>query len=117
MPEDNNDFQKRLEEIERQSQDQELAKTYKLSQKNITTAVILSFLFPIGGYMYTTRWKAFCIIFSVCVGLITFSTINERDERKIDELTKFWGIVMSITAAIDNGISITNARERINQMK
>ncbi|MDX2255522.1 MAG: hypothetical protein NW214_08415 [Pseudanabaenaceae cyanobacterium bins.39] len=117
MFEDNKDFQKRIEEIERQSQDQELARTYKLSQKNIATAAILSFLFPIGGYIYTARWKAFCIIFSICVGLITFSTINERDDRKVDELTKFWGIVLSITAAIDNSIGINVAREKINQMK
>jgi hypothetical protein len=117
MSEEKNDLQKRLEEIDRQSQDQELAKTYKLSQKNMVTAVILSLIFPIGGYIYTARWKALCIIFSILVGILTVSTINENDEEKIDGLTTFWGVVVAVAASIDNSIAIQNAREKINQIK
>ena len=117
MSEDKNDLQKRLEEIDRLSQDQELAKTYNLSQKNMVIAAILSFLFPIGGYIYTARWKSFCIIFSIFVGILTVSTINEKNDEKIDGLTKFWGVVLSITSSIDNSIAIQTAREKINAMK
>lgn len=117
MPEDKNDLQKRLEEIASQSQDQELARTYNLSQKNIATAAILSFLFPIGGYIYTARWKAFCILFGVFVGILTISIINEKDEKKIDSLTTFVGIVISIASSIDNSIAIQSAREKIDQIK
>lgn len=117
MPEDKNDLQKRLEEIDRQSQDQELAKTYKLSQKNIVIAAILSFFLPIGGYIYTGRWKAFWILFGVLFGIIMLGSVNERDEEKIDNLATFCGVVAAIVAPIDNSIAIQSAREKINQMK
>jgi hypothetical protein len=117
MSEDKNDLQKRLEEIDRLSLDQELAKIYKLSQKNMGIAAILSFLFPIGGYIYTARWKAFSIIFSIFVGILTLSTINEKNEEKIDGLTTFWGVVLSITCSIDNSIAIQAARDKIDEMK
>lgn len=117
MPEDKNDLQKRLEEIDRQSQDQELARTYKLSQKNIAIAAILSFLFPISGYIYTARWKAFWIFFGVIFGVIMLGSVNERDEEKIDSLATFCGVVAAIVAPIDNSIVIQSAREKINQMK
>ena len=117
MPEDKNDLQKRLEEIARHSQDQELAKIYKLSQKNIATAAILSFLFPIGGYIYTARWKAFWILFGIISGIIMLGSINERDEEKIDRLATFCGVVAAIVAPIDNGIAIQSAKEKINAMK
>ena len=116
MSEDNNDLQKRLAEIDRQSQDQEFAKTYKLSQKNMAIAGIISFLFPIGGYIYTARWKAFWILFSIFVGIFTISTINENDEKKIDSVTTCLGAVMAVAASADNCIAIQNAREKINQM-
>lgn len=117
MPEDKNDLRKRLAEIDRQSQDQELTRTYKLSQKNMAIAVILSFLFPVGGYIYTARWKAFWILFSVILGIIMLGSVNERDEEKIDRLATFCGVVAAIVAPIDNGIAIQSAREKINQMK
>jgi hypothetical protein len=117
MPEDKNDLQKRLEEIARQSQDQELASTYKLSQKNIATAAILSFLFPIGGYIYTARWKAFWILFSVLFGIILIGTINEKNDEKVDGLATFCGVVASIVAPIDNIIAIQSAREKIDEIK
>ena len=117
MPEDKNDFQKRLEEIDRQLQDQELAKLYKLSQKNIATAAILSFLFPIGGYIYTARWKAFWILFSVLFGIILIGTINEKDDEKVDGLATFCGVVAAIVAPIDNGIAIQSAKEKFRHIK
>jgi hypothetical protein len=117
MPEDKNDLQKRLEEIARQSQDQELARTYNLSQKNIAIAAILSLLLPIGGYLYTARWKAFCILFSILVGILTLSIINEQDDEKVDRLTTFGGVVAAIVASIDNSIAIQSARDKINAIK
>ena len=117
LPEEKNNLQKRLEEIDRQSQDQELAKIYKLSQKNITTAAILSFLFPIGGYIYTARWKAFWILFGIIFGIIMLGSINERDEEKIDRLSTFCGVVAAIVSPIDNSIAIQSARDKINAMK
>lgn len=117
MPEEKNNLQKRLEEIDRQSQDQELAKIYKLSQKNIATAAILSFLFPIGGYIYTARWKAFWILFGIILGIIMLGSINERDEEKIDRLSTFCGVVAAIVAPIDNSIAIQSARDKIDAMK
>ncbi|OIP68753.1 MAG: hypothetical protein AUK48_15335 [Oscillatoriales cyanobacterium CG2_30_44_21] len=117
MPEDKNDLQKRLAEIDRQSQDQELAKAYRLSQKNMVTTVILSLFFPVGGYIYTARWKAMCIMFSILVGVLTVSTINENDEEKIDRLTTFWGAIIAVAASIDNSIAIQNARGKIDEIK
>ena len=117
MSEDKNDLQKRLEEIDRLSQDQELAKTYNLSQKNIAIAAILSLIFPIGGYIYTARWKAFWILFCVLFGIILIGTINEQDEEKIDRLGTFCGVIASIVAPIDNSIAILKARDKINAIK
>ena len=117
MPEDKNDLRKRLEEIDRQSQDQELVKTYKLSQKSMATAAILSFLLPIGGYVYTARWRAFFILFGILFGIIFLGAVNERDEKKIDGLTTFCSVIAAIVAPIDNCFAIHSAREKINSMK
>jgi hypothetical protein len=116
MPEDKNDFQKRLEEIDRQLQDQELAKIYKLSQKNMVIAAILSFIFPIGGYIYTARWKAFWILFSILFGIVLIGTINEKDDEKVERFATFCGLVASIVAPIDNIKAIQAARDKINEM-
>jgi len=48
----------------------------------MVTAAILSLVFPIAGYIYTARWKAFCILFGILVGILTVSTINEQNEKK-----------------------------------
>ena len=117
MPEDKNDLQKRLEEIDRQSQDQELAKTYKLSQKNIAIAAILSFFLPICGYIYTGRWKAFGIFFGVIFGITMIGLVSEKDEEKIERLMNFCGVIAAIVAPIDNGIAIQSAKEKFRHIK
>ena len=117
MPEDKNDLQKYIEEASRQSENQELVRTYKLSQKNIATAAILSFIFPIGGYAYTARWKAFGVLLGIFVGILTISTINEQDEEKVSEITTVMGVIMSVSGAFENSMSIQLAREKINKMK
>ena len=117
MLEDKNDLHKRLEEIARQSQDRELTKNYNLSQKNMAIAVILSLLFPFVGYIYTARWRALSILFGVIVGIIAIGINNTNDEREIDKLTTFCGVLAAIVAPIDNAISIQIARDKINNIK
>lgn len=117
MPEDQNDLQKRLKEVTRQSQDQELAKAYSLSQKNMAIAALLSLLFPFVGYIYTARWKALSILFGVIMGIIVIGANKTNDEKEIDKLATFCGVLATIVAPIDNAISIQIARDKIKNIK
>ena len=55
----------KIRAIEEKKADHNLEKTIKISRKKIWLAVIISVLFPLGGYLYTTRWKA--LLISACI--------------------------------------------------
>lgn len=109
----------RLKELEASIKDKELMRTLELSKKDTTTAVIISILFPIGGYIYTQRWKALGISFATMVGLITmiiFTTGNNWNEKQEESTTTFFGIVWAIVAPIDNANAIKRAKEEIESL-
>lgn len=109
----------RIKELETAIKHRELIRTLELSKKNTTTAVVLSVLFPIGGYIYTQRWKAFGISVATMVGVLTmiiFATGNNWNEKQEETTTTFLGIVWAIVAPIDNALAIKRAKEEIKSI-
>jgi len=120
MSDHNPEPQKMIEELEQHLHNQEIANTLKLSKKNIGTAIFISILFPIVGYIYTGRWKAFGITFSSFVAVFTLCILaqgNRLTEKFQDDLTTSGAVIFSIIAPIDNASAIKRARERIEQFK
>jgi hypothetical protein len=120
MSDYNPEPQKKIEELEQHFQNQEIANTLKLSRKNIGTAVFISILLPIGGYIYTGRWKALGITFSSLVAVLTLCILaqgNRLTEKFEDDLTASAAVILSIIVPIDNASAIKRARKKIEELK
>jgi hypothetical protein len=51
--------QNKIQAINEQIEAEKLGEVVKLSQRNLSAAIILSAIFPISGYVYTRRWLSF----------------------------------------------------------
>ena len=90
----------------------------KLSQLNTSAAMLLSAIFPIGGYIYTRRWLS-CLGF-LLGGLAVFTTVyaTEPEQDKTDSMVwTFCALYGSTVAPIDNARAIARARERVSNRK
>ena len=106
-------LQKRVTQIE---QEQEQLRLLKLSNKSIPLAVIISILIPIGGYIYTGRWKAFFIMFGSVLFLNLLINSGSKNEREmIENSFIFGGVVFTIIAPIDNALAIRRAKEKMEE--
>ncbi|MEK0178443.1 hypothetical protein [Microcoleus anatoxicus] len=90
----------------------------KLSQLNTSVAMLLSAIFPIGGYIYTRRWLS-CLGF-LLGGLAVFTTVyaTEPEQDKTNSMVwTFCALYGSTVAPIDNARAIVRARKRVSHLK
>ena len=95
-----------------------LSQIVKLSQLNTSAAMLLSAIFPIGGYIYTRRWLS--SLGFLLGGLAVFTTVytTELEQDKTDSMIwTFSALYRSIVAPIDNARAIVRARERVSHLK
>lgn len=113
MSTDKESLQQRASQIE---QEKEELRVFKLSNKSMPLAIVISFLLPIGGYIYTGRWKAFFILFGSAFlvnCLIILGSNNEKDG--FQNAITFSSILGTIIAPIDNGLAINRAKEKLKK--
>lgn len=105
-------LQELISEEEKQHQERELRRVYRLSRCSVALAAVIGFLFPLGAYLYTRRWKALGAFFLIM--MMVSLVIPEEDP---DDFTPPV-LVMLLTgagAAIDNTKAIRWAKEQIEE--
>jgi len=109
--------QNKIQAINEQIEAEKLGEVVKLSQRNLSVAIILSAIFPISGYVYTRRWLSFLGFmlggFAICVAV----NVVEPEQQKADKMAwTLCSLYGSIVAPIDNARAISRARERVNDL-
>jgi hypothetical protein len=107
----------KINAIEEKEADRALEKTIKISRKKIWLVVVISVLFPIGGYLYTTRWKALSILFGTLA--LTGAVIgagSKNEEEAFKKGLELGSIIAPIAASLDNGLAISRARKKIHEL-
>ena len=109
--------QNKIQAINEQIEAEKLGEVVKLSQRNLSAAIILSAIFPIGGYVYTRRWLSFLGFmlggFALSMAVYTIEPEHEKADAMAYTLCMLYG---SIVAPMDNGRAIGRARERVNDL-
>jgi hypothetical protein len=109
--------QNKIQAINEQIEAEKLGEVVKLSQRNLSVAIILSAIFPIGGYIYTRRWLSFLGFmlgaFALSMAVYTIEPEQEKADKMAYTLCMLYG---SIVAPIDNARAISRARERVNDL-
>jgi hypothetical protein len=100
--------------IEDKEANEVLDKTIKLSRKAIWIAIVLSLIFPLGGYIYTARWKAFLILLGACA--FTGGVGSKNTEEAFKNGQAIGSIIGPIAATIDNGLAINRAKKKIKEL-
>ena len=107
----------KIQAINEQIEAEKLGKVVKLSQRNLSIAIILSAIFPIGGYIYTRRWLSFLGFmlggFALSVAVCATEPEEDKAASMIYTLSLLYG---SVVAPIDNGRAIGRARERVSDL-
>lgn len=60
-------LQELLQQEDQKRRDEEVRRTYALSQKSEGMVILLSILLAFGAYLYTRRWKALMIFLGWCL--------------------------------------------------
>jgi hypothetical protein len=110
------DLAQQVIDINAQCKQEELARLVKLSKRSVGAAAGLSFLFPIGGYIYTRRWLP---LLWFVLGVFTLSfgiTASQPTEEDIGDTMLGLSILSGIAASVDNGRAIARSRERLKDM-
>ena len=94
-----------------------LSQIVKLSQLNTSAAMLLSAIFPIGGYVYTRRGLSFLGFMLGGLALSVAVYAIEPEQQKADSVWTFCALYGSIVAPIDNARAIARARERVSHLK
>ncbi len=105
-------FREIISEEEKQRQEKELRRIYRLSCRSVGLAAALGLLFPLGAYLYTRRWKALGIFFLI-VMVVTLLTPEEDPDDFSPSLAGM--ILTGIGAAVDNTKAIRWAKEQIEE--
>ncbi len=104
-------LQELLQQEDQKRRDEELRRTYALSQKSQGAAVFLSLLLAFAAYIYTRRWKALMVFLGWCIFVgVLFS--DEEGEVSLPGL-----FLASTWAAVDNCAAIQRAREKIELLR
>jgi hypothetical protein len=102
----------KINSINEQIESDKLANMVKLSQQNLGLAIILSVVFPIGGYVYTRRGLSFLGFILGGVALSIAVHAIEPQQQKADSMAwTFCSLYGSIVAPIDNGRAIACSRK------
>lgn len=70
-----------------------------------------------GGYIYTSRWKAFWIIFAAITFPIFIGVTSSRNEEQADRMIGATAVIWTIIAPIDNSLAIQRAKKKIEDLK
>ncbi len=93
---------------------------FKLSQRKIWLAVLLTFIFTPLGYIYTRGWKGLYPFFVLIVSVMTLSgitvTILDADEITSEKIGHAIGSIGWIIAMVDNGMVISKAKKEIDKI-
>ena len=109
--------QNKIQAINEQIEAEKLSKVVKLSQRNLSIAIILSAIVPIGGYAYTRRWLSFLGFMLGGFALYIAVHAVEPEQEKANSMAgTLWILYGSIVAPIDNARAISRARERVNDL-
>lgn len=111
----NGEMKNKIQAINEQIESEKLAEIVKLSRRNIYTAIILSFLVPIGGYMYARRWLPLLGFLLGGFALTIALSAIEPEQDGSDTLV-LWFLYGSIVAPFDNARAIARARERVSDL-
>jgi hypothetical protein len=104
-------LQELLQQEDQKRRDEEVRRTYALSQKSEGMVILLSILLAFGAYLYTRRWKALMIFLGWCLFIgVLFS--DEEGEVSLPGL-----FLASTWAAVDNCGAIQRAREEIERLR
>ncbi|MDA0209232.1 MULTISPECIES: hypothetical protein [Desertifilum] len=92
---------------------QDLERTQKLAQKGLWTTGLLTFFFPLLGYMYTGRYKALLKGFGICLGaLFVFFLINPSAADDEDSANGIFFLYL-VGATIDNTRAVRKAKNSV----
>ena len=93
----------------------DLEKFNNLANKNTWITAILTFFIPIGGYIYTGRYKQMFIGFAVAVGLMGCAIAGDPSLEEDDEFLESFGFMYMIAVAIENSRAVHNAKKHTNK--
>lgn len=107
----------KIQAINEQIEAEKLSKVVKLSQRNLSLAIILCAIFFIGSYIYTRRWLSFLGFmlggFALSVAVYAVEPEQEKADSMALTLCVLYG---TIVAPIDNARAIARARERVSDL-
>ena len=101
----------KVKEVREQLESEELTKLVKLSERDMTTTIILSIFLPLGGYIYTRRWLP--LLWFFCGGFFVSALVSASEPGEKFLVTSLYG---AIVAPVDNGKAIARARERVKDL-
>lgn len=104
-------LQELLQQEDQKRRDEEVRRTYALSQKSEGMVILLSILLAFGAYLYTRRWKALMIFLGWCFFL---GVLFSDDEGEVSLPGLF---LASTWAAVDNCSAIQRAGEEIERLR
>lgn len=84
-------------------------KTTSVAKKQIWLAVILSLFAGIGGYLYTARFRALLISFSIVFGIGIVTTVENETREDLSGCIA----VFMLTSLVDNATAIQHNREKL----
>lgn len=115
-----NDIKNKIRELKQEQEKKELLVNFKLSQRKIWLAVLLTFIFTPLGYIYARGWKGllnFLILFISVMALsemiITIFDTNEKTSEKIGNTIGYIGCIFAMS---DNALAISKARKGIDKI-
>jgi len=114
----NNTAKNQTQAIEGQIKAKKSSEIVQMSQLNTSVVMLLSAIFPIGGYIYTRRWLS--SLGFMLGGLAVFITVyaTEPEQDKTDSMVwTFCALYGSTVAPIDNARAIARARKKVSYFK
>lgn len=106
-----------IEQLNEEIESQKLAQVVKLSKRSMAVAVLLSCLFPIGGYIYTRRWLP--LLWFMLGGFLIGVTVSvsEPDPDEAAGMAFNLSVIYgAIVAPLDNGQAIARSRQRVSDL-
>ncbi len=120
VSEDNTDqyiLQQYIDSINDQEERKRAENIVRLSRLNIVVVVLISLVIPIGGYIYTRRWKPLLWFLLSITLIVVLMDISSHDKK--DVIARFYSmlaIIGKLVAPLDNTLAIFIAKKHLQEL-
>lgn len=120
VPEDNTDqynLRQYIDSINDKEERKRAENIVRLSRLNIVVAVLISLVIPIGGYIYTRRWKPLLWFLLGITLIVVLMDVSSHDKKDI--IARFYSmlaILGKLIAPLDNALAIFIAKKHLQEL-